>query len=233
MLMASCKKDSPVIKNPEAPAKLSVNDSVSFIIDGKLYATNSITSYFSSMYGNSGTNLKLSDKQGDFYRSSWQANKYWVGAADSVQYYSGSKIQTDDFGITFWFIRNYKRANMMQRANFYVPNLYENYYSVKSYPYAIDFERQGKDEGVAIKCGNYKKGGTSFSPLSINEKSNLTADSQKGSSFKITKVEEVKGTDYVILEANFEANVFDEKEQPIRISNGFLRLRTLKYGIRF
>lgn len=231
--MASCKKDSPVIKKPETPAKLSANDSVSFVVDGKLYATSSLTTNFSQMYGNKGTNLKLSDKPGDLYLSSGQANKYWVGSADSVQYYSGNKIQTNDFGISFSFIKNYKRANLMQRGGFYVPNLYENYYAAKSYPYAIDFGRQGKDEGVAIEWGNYQKSGSSFSPLSINKSSKLTADSQTGSSFKITKVEEVKGTDYVILEATFEANLFDEKEQPVKISQGFLRLRTLKYGIRF
>lgn len=231
--MASCKKDNPVTKKPDTPAKLAANDSVSFVVDGKLYATSSLTTYFSQMYGNRGTNLKLSDKPGDLYLSSGQANKYWVGSADSVQYYSGNKIQTSDFGITFSFIKNYKKENMMQRGSFYLPNLNEKYYDVKSYPYAIDFGRQGKDEGVAIEWGNYKKGGSSFSPLSINQSSKLTADSQTGSSFKITKIEEVKGTDYIILEATFEANLFDEKEQPIKISQGFLRLRALKYGFRF
>jgi hypothetical protein len=234
LLASSCKKDNPTIKTPEVlTVKRSVNDSVSFVVDGKLYTSNSISGDFSnSLYGNSGTNLKLSDKPGD-WSISGPDYKYWVGAADSVQYYSGCRMRTNDFSAAFWFIKNYKRADIMKRGTFYVPNTTEKYYAIKNYSYATDFGREGKYDGVALSWGNYEIGGSSFSSLSINEKSKLTADSQNGSNFKITKIEEVQGTDYVILEATFEVNLYNEKEEPIKVTKGFLRLRTLKYGNRF
>jgi hypothetical protein len=234
LLASACKKDNPVVSPPKAAAvKPRANDSISFVIDGKWYNPSSDTTYFGPLYGNKGTNLRLSDKPGDWFLRSWQANKYWAGAADSVQYFTGCDFRTSRFGATFCFIKNYNIAETIKSGGMQVPKTTENYYAIKDYTYAADFGREAKDEGVAITIGNYNKGGSSFSPLQINKKSKLTTDSQKGSSFKIIKIEEVKGTDYIILEATFEANLYNEEEESIKVTNGFLRLRTLKYGFRY
>jgi len=237
LLVSSCKKDSPVItKTPDVAVVKRLNtDSVSFIVNGKLYTNSSDYGYFSREYGNSGTNLKLSSSPGDWYISGGKKDTYWVGTADSVQYHSSSlaTLKGDDGGIRFAFIKNNKRANMLLRGAFYVPNINENLYTLNDYKYAIDYGREGKDDGVAITFLNAGQIMSSYSPISINAKSTLTAESQKDAKFKITKIEEVKGTDNVIIEATFEANLFDKDEKPTKVTNGFLRLTTLKYGVRF
>jgi hypothetical protein len=58
----------------------------------------------------------------------------------------------------------------------------------------------------------------------------LGPESQRDSKFKVLKIEEIKGTDFIRIEAVFEGNLFDKNEQPVKITNGFLRLTVLKYG---
>ena len=236
LVASSCKKDSPVAPKNTGPRKVTeaVNDSVSFVVDGKFYANPSDYTPFSFAFGNKGTDLKLSSTPGDWFLSG-NNNMYWVGAADSVQYFSGFKtlLNNNSAGIEFSFIKNYRRANILYSGSFYVPNTYENFYALGDNKYAVDFGREGKEQGVAISLGTGGKSLTSFSQLWISDASTLTAESQQNSSFKITKIEAVKGTNNIIIEATFEANLFDKDEKPVKITNGFLRFTTLKYGNRF
>lgn len=234
LLGSSCKKQDPVTV-PEIPEVVTkspfLKDSTSFTINGKQY-TNALTNPGRSRgYGNRGVNLQLSNTNGEWSISAGY-NEYWVGSADSVQYASNSStwLKNSEGAITVSFIKKYKRDKALKLGNMYFPRTGVLFYTLGDYPYAVDFERAGKDEGVAIALSVNKEPLTSYSQLSINKESKLTAESQVKSKFKILKIEEIKGTDFVVLEATFEATLFDKNENPIKVTDGFFRITTAKAG---
>ena len=234
----SCKKNIPVTpQKPEAATNVHiVSDSVSFTINGKLY-TNSLnpSSFTFGEFGNKGTNLKPSSMPGDWYIR--RGNTYWVGSADSVQYYSAYQavLKNNDGVIKFSFVKNDSRANMMKIGSFYLPKTNQGFYTLGEYKFTTDFEREGKYDGVAISFGALK----SNTQAEIFEEPTITAEDQKGSIFKIIKIEDaegielLKGEPSVIIEASFAANLFDKDQKPIKITNGFLRFTAQKYGNRW
>jgi hypothetical protein len=234
LLATACKKDE-VIVEPEIP-ELEIKypgDSTSFTIAGKHYANELGTPTRSHGASNRGTNMKRSAKEGDW---SWNlGGEYWVGAADSVQYSSFSKttLDNDEGSVTFEFAKIYQRNSILYIGGFYLPRTEENYYTIGDYKYAVDFKREGKNEGVAIEISLRKLGLlTSYSQLLLTRKSSLTADSHRNSRFKIVKITEEKTTDYIVLEATFEADLFDEKENAVKVTDGYIRIRVLKFGYR-
>lgn len=230
LLASSCKKNNAVtIPELVAAKKHFAPDSSSFIINGKSYSSGPNGS-FSRGSGNRGTNLKLSTKDGEWSISN--GRDYWVGAADSVQFYRFYENYLDNAqgSITFSFLKNYKRSSLDGGGSWYTPKIGTEVITLGDQHYALDFEREGKDEGIAIKL--YLKGQTltSYSPLRIRIPSSLSVESHRDSKFKILKIEDLKGTDFMRIEAVFEGNLFDENEKPVKITNGFLRLTVLKYG---
>jgi hypothetical protein len=234
LLATACKKDEVFVEPeiPELEIKYS-GDSTSFTIAGKHYTNEPVNPRLSGGYSNRGTNIKRSATGGDW---AWYVGgEYWVGASDSVQYSSFSKtnLKNDEGSVTFEFAKVYPRNAMLYIGGFYLPRTGENYYETGDYEYAVDFGREGKNEGVAIAI-SLKKSGllTSYSQYLLNKKSSLTADSHLNSRFKIVKITEEKATDYIILEAKFEADLFDEKEVSIKVTHGYVRLRVLKFGYK-
>lgn len=237
LLATACKKDE-VFVEPEIPVVKEhgfLTDSISFTLEGKRY-TNELAepqSLFPRGASNRGTNMRLSTVEGDWYLSS--GGKYWVGAPDSVQYgsFSTTRLNQDAGEIEVEFVKNLRRSNLLYIGAFYYPRFENNYYTAGDYKYALDFGREGKDEGVAIRLSLSTLGKlTSYSPNYLFQESKLTAESQLNSTFKVLKVEEIKGTDYVIIEARFEVNLFDEKENPVKITEGYFRISALKCGNR-
>ena len=112
----------------------------------------------------------------------------------------------------------------------YAPKIETEVITLGDQHYALDYEREGKDEGIAISLNLNGLNLTSYSPLRIRIPSSLSAESHRDSKFKILKIEDLKGTDFMRIEAVFEGNLFDENEKSVKITNGFLRLTVLKYG---
>mgnify|MGYP001045943298 CR=1 FL=1 len=236
LLASSCKKKD-IVAAPEPPEVIAKSrflpDSTSFTINGKRY-TNALRDPAASRgYGNRGVNLQLSPTNGEWSLSGG-ANNYWVGVVDSVQYSSESTTMLEQTrgAIIVSFIKKYKKEHAFKLGSMYCPRPGDKFYTLGDYPYAIDFERTGKDEGVAIKLSVNNEPLTSYSQLSINAKSKLTAESQNGSKFKILKIDEIKGTDFIVLEAAFEANLFDKNEKSVKVTDGFFRITTPKNGER-
>lgn len=238
LLGSACKKQATVVA-PEPPEVITksafLQDSTSFTVNGKHYTNELINPGFSRGYGNRGVNLQLGTKDGDWSISTGN-NEYWVGSADSVQYASDSQtmLKNSEGAIKVSFIKKYKREKTLKLGSMYYPRTGDQFYTLGDYRYAIDFERTGKDEGVAIALflSSQMLTLTSYSPLSIYKKSKLTAESQSKSKFKILKIEEIKGTDFIVLEAAFEATLFDGNENPVKITDGFFRITTPKTGER-
>lgn len=230
LLASSCKKDNAVtIPELVAPKKHFAADSSSFTINGKSYSSGPSGSS-SRGAGNKGTNMKLSTKDGDWSISN--GHHYWVGALDSVQFYKFYENYLDNANgaITFSFIKNYKRTSLDKNGFLYAPKLATDVITLGDQNYALDFEREGKEEGIAISLSLNGQTLTSYSPLLIRIPSSLGRESQRDSKFKVLKIEEVKNTDLMRIEAVFEANLFDENEKPVKITDGFLRLTVSKYG---
>lgn len=232
LLASSCKKkeDTAVPETPEVITKSAFrSDSTSFTIDGKRYTSALINPSAGKAYGNRGVNLQLSNIPGD-----WSINvgkDYWVGDADSVQYYSSSKTVLEQSGtVTFSFIKKYKRATSLKLGNMYYPNTGTKFFTLGDTPYAVDFERKGSDEGVAIELSLNNNTLTTYSQVPIYKKSKLTAESQSNSKFKILKIEEIKGTNSIVLEAVFETTLFDKNENPVKATDGFFRVTVKKDG---
>lgn len=234
LLGSSCKKQDPVAA-PEAPEVIKksafLQDSTSFTVNGKHYTNALINPGFSRGYGNRGVNLQLSTTNGEWSIAAGN-NEYWVGSADSVQYSSDSKtmLKNNEGVIKVSFIKKYKKEKALKFGSMYYPRTGDQFYTLGDYHYAVDFERTGKDEGVAIELSVNNETLTSYSQLLMYKESKLTAESQSKSKFKILKIEEIKGTDFVVLEASFEATLFDKNENPVKITDGFFRITTPKTG---
>ncbi|NRF39331.1 hypothetical protein [Pedobacter foliorum] len=235
LLVSSCKKKDTVAA-PEPPEEIKKSpflpDSTSFTINGKRYTNALITPGTSRGYGNSGVNLQFGNTNGEW--SIGSGDGYWVGEVDSVQYSSISKtkLEHDEGAITVSFIKKYKKVNISKLGSMYYPKVGDNFFTLGDYPYAVDYERTGKDEGVAINLFLNSHTLTSYSQLSISTPSQLTAKSHSNSKFKILKIEEIKGTDFIILEAAFEATLFDKNENGVKVTDGFFRITTPKHGER-
>lgn len=230
LLASSCKKNNAVtIPELVATKKHFAPDSSSFTVNGKTYSFGPYGS-LSRGTGNRGTNMKLSTKNGDWSISN--GRDYWVGAADSVQFYKSYENSLDNAqgSIRFSFIKNYKRASLVYNGILYAPKIESEVITLGDQNYALDYERQGKDEGIAINLSLKELNLTSYSPLRIQIPSSLGVESHRDSKFKILKIEDVKDTDFMRIEAVFEGNLFDKNEKPVKITNGFLRLTVLKYG---
>jgi len=230
LLASSCKKNNAVtIPELVATKKHFASDSSSFTINGKSYSSGPNGS-ISRGTGNRGTNMKLSTKDGDWSISN--GHDYWVGAVDSVQFYRFYENYLDNAqgSITFSFIKNYKRSSLEGGGFWYTPKIGTEVITLGDQNYALDFEREGKDEGIAIKLHLNGQTLTSYSPLFIRIPSSLGQESHRDSKFKILKIEDIKDTEFMRIEAVFEGNLFDKNEKPIKITDGFLRLTVLKKG---
>jgi len=237
LLVSSCKKQEATVAAPEPPEVIKkspfLQDSTSFTVNGKHYTNELINPGFSRGYGNRGVNLQLGTTDGEWSITTGN-NEYWVGSADSVQYASDSRtmLKNSEGVIKVSFIKKYKKEKTLKLGSMYYPRTGDQFYTLGDYRYAVDFERTGKDEGVAIALSVNNETLTSYSQLSIYKESKLTAESQSKSKFKILKIEEIKGTDFIVLEAAFEATLFDENENPVKVTDGFFRITTPKTGER-
>lgn len=231
LFFSSCKKDQPLPEQvkPEATIPILSNSS-SFTINGKTYTGTNVSSLG---VGNYGTNLKIDTSKantintGDW--STFSGGKYWTGAKDSLQYFRTFSLPIDgDLGgrITFSFIHNYpKNVLTKEYSMFYPANDIQQLFSTGDYNYAVDFQRESKQNGIAIEKYSHESGSlSSYIPVQIAQKSTLNSTIQAGSKFKITKFEKQIDGMY-LLEATFEAILFDKEEKPVKIENGFVRLR--------
>ncbi|QXV67082.1 hypothetical protein INP83_08375 [Mucilaginibacter sp. 21P] len=234
----SCKKSDTVTpsKTDLAVGESTIQDSVSFTLNGKSYINLlNPTSYTFNEFGNKGTNLKPTTTPGEFYIG--RGNTYWVGSPDSVQYYSAYEavLQNKAGVIKFSFIRNNNKLDVVKMGSFYLPKTNEDFYKVGDYQYATDFEREGKEQGIAISFGSLK----SNTQSEIYDQPTLTAQDQKGSMFRIKKITELKGDQLlygapsVMIEAIFEVNLFDKDKNSVKVTNGFLRFKAIEYGNRW
>lgn len=235
LFAASCKETEPIITDMvelEEARPVYLPDSVSFKVDGKTYTTDNKGAISSLGFGNSGINYRLSDTLAEWYSTA--GNRYWIGAADSVQYTSMYKKQLDGGNIGFTYIKNYRKSDTMKDW-MYLPKKDIGFYHLGKYNYALDFQRNNQQEGVAIevRIDNVIFSGTSYTTKTLNQESTFSKIAQDDANFEILKIVDLKGTDFVRIEGKFEVNIFDSSEKKVlRITDGYFRSNVLKYGNR-
>lgn len=229
--LAACKKETlppdPVAPTTPAEEKMDYTNRSSFTINGKLYTSNSTD--FGGV-GNYGTNLKIDTaKENTLSSGNWSAfsnGKYWTGSKDSLQYYRFYTLYIDGGSkIVFSFIKNYNKNQLKRGGALFTPSDNFSVFAPGQYNYALDFERESKQDGIAIKIlgGSTINTMATYDTSTIGIQNTFDPGSQANSKFKITKFEKIKNGIY-LLEASFEANLFDKDQHPVKLENGSLKL---------
>lgn len=228
VILASCKKDPsqlvPELLPEPTPELLDASGPgrVSLIVNGTLFTNFNPEDKgmsFSKKRGNSGANLKETTKE-----SKWTVmsnGKYWAGHSDSLQYFKSFETSLGSSGasIEIFFIKKYAKKDMLTSFDFYYPKTDSDLYKITDPKFALDFQRENDQEGVAIEVYLPNLGTlTSFSPIMLGKKSSLTAESHRNSTFKIRRAERVKDSKIIEIELDFEGDLFDKNEQAVRVT---------------
>lgn len=220
LLLAACKKNTPlpdpVVEKPD-PLEFA-GDSASYMIGGKLSIVNKV---------NSGTalNLQPNSKVDSIVNGSIY---YASGDKDSVLYGRRYDIHDNEYDnmISFFFLKKYHK-NAMEYQFILRPKHELDLYMVGKYNYALDFNRDNSQNGVALELRNQKVNYQTYGSDSFRTPQVLKPDAQSQSTFEVTNIKKLKSGSY-ILEAKFNATIFDRDFKPKKIENGYLRLR-LRY----
>ncbi|MFF5384025.1 hypothetical protein [Pedobacter suwonensis] len=217
LFFAACKKNNPIIEPPvtekEDPLEYA-HDSISYSIDGITYKL----SQYSSFY-------RASNRQPYSKVDSIVGNAYYIsGIKDSVLYSRNYGIYTNGKTVDVIFIKTYKKASMIQSL-ILRPKDVMDLFTIGTRNYALDYGRDNIQNGVAISLSDgYKTYGSD----DFRRPPQLSSDAQKNSKFEITSLKKLKSGTY-ILEAKFNAMVYNEKNVSKKLENGYLRLAMGKY----
>lgn len=216
LLFAACKKDNnnntvkpttPVTTNTQ---EVTVADSGSYTINGKVYRLNNIAQI---QTGNSEADVKLDSvvSYSQYKESSSKDSIYFFHTYDL----NGKGAQ----GLTLALFKKYSKYDMNKQF-VYMPNNLTDIFTPGNYVFAVDYMRENATNGVAIQIAGI---GSTYSTNPLVVPTTITADKEKNAHFEITKLTHVTGNQY-ILEAKFDATLFDDDENPTNVDNGYIRL---------
>lgn len=212
-IFAGCKKEKPLIEEPVAIQKEEsleyAKDSISYSIDGVTYNLAKFSSFYGA--GNSQPYAKVDSIVNYTY--------YVSGIKDSVLYSRKYGIYNDQRKVDVIFIKTYNKASML-RSSILKPKDVMDLFTVGSRKYAMDYGRDNIQNGVALSISD---GFKTFGSDSFRTPPQLSSDAQKYSKFEIISLKKLNSGTY-ILEAKFNAMVFNEKNESKKIQNGYLRL---------
>ncbi len=216
-IFAACKKEKPlneqIATEKEDPLEYA-RDSISYSIDGITYNL----SKFSSFYG-------VGDSQPYSKVDSIVDYAYYIsGIKDSVLYSRKYGIYNDQRKVDVIFIKTYNKASLLQGLTLR-PKDVMDLFTVGSRNYAIDYGRDNIQNGIALSISD---GFKTFGSESFRTPPQLSSDAQKYSKFEITSLRKLNSGTY-ILEAKFNAMVFNEKNESKKLQNGYLRLVMSKF----
>lgn len=95
-----------------------------------------------------------------------------------------------------------------------------NMFTAGSKNYVLDYGRDNIQNGIAFKISD---GFKTYGSDSFRKPPQLNPDAQKDSKFEITSLRKLSSGDY-ILEAKFNALVFNDNNERKNLENGYLRL---------
>ncbi|SFA48789.1 hypothetical protein SAMN04488511_107220 [Pedobacter suwonensis] len=216
---AACKKDNPVIEPPAIIEKEDAleyaRDSISYNIDGLTYNFSESSSF--SRAGNRQPHSKVDSIVNNAY--------YISGIKDSVLYSRNYGMYNNGKKVDVTFIKTYKKASMLQSV-ILRPTDVMDLFTVGTRNYVLDYGRDNIQNGIAISISG---GFTTFGSDSFSMPP-LSSDAQKNSKFEITSLKKLKSGTY-ILEAKFNATVYNYQNVSKKLENGYLRLVMKNYEL--
>lgn len=219
-VFAACKKEKPLIEEPIAIGKEDpleyAKDSISYSIDGITYTL----SKYSSFYG-AGSNQPYA-KVDSIVNYAY----YISGIKDSVLYSRKYGIYSDQNKVDVIFIKTYPAASMLQGSILRSKDIIE-LFTVGPRNYAIDYGRDNIQNGIALSLSD---GFKTYGSDSFRTPPQLSADAQKYSKFEITSLRKLNSGTY-LLEAKFNATVFNEKNESKKLQDGYVRLVMNKFDL--
>lgn len=222
--LAACKKNDPVTEPPIIippvekidPLEL-LGDSVSYTIDGEKIAINTVVT---RAVVNAKSNVKLD--------SVAKGTEYTSGDRDSVLFGRQFKMYNDHSnGIIITFLKKYNisEAKSNPPVILHVPNNKLDLFSIGERRFALDFQRNNAQNGIAIELMGKYYGLQSNGYNSFVHHIAIKSELQTGSKFEIISLKKLKSGKY-LLEANFNASVYRGDGTNIKkIENGYLRLK--------
>ncbi|WP_316830818.1 hypothetical protein [Pedobacter aquatilis] len=212
LCLSACKKENPSVEPPIVKPDETeiIRDSASYLMDGKLYTASRYSS------GWKASNLQPNAKVDSIVKGAY----YISGDKDSVMYSKNYAIYNNTQKIEFIFIKKYKKT--MTNGFLFEPNNIKDFYAAGIRNYALDYERTNSQNGIAIivsNQGSYKTYGSD----SFRTPPTLSADAQKNSKFEIVSIKKLKSGLY-ILEAKFNATVYDSNNASKAIDEGYLKI---------
>ncbi|MGN6177694.1 MAG: hypothetical protein ACTHNW_00830 [Mucilaginibacter sp.] len=212
---AACKKDGTKPTPKTTVTTKPITDSISFTINGKNYYVNTPSD------GGFGTI--------DANSVNTYSNQQWnyTSSKDSIMYFKNILLSTTTAGepdlpiVKLSFFRKYNRSSF-PNGNFFNLDTADQLkmYTAGSYVFATDYMYSDFTSGVGIAVSGV---GTSYTQKILGEPTTIIQSMQKNSSFVISSFTPVKGNEYLLI-AKFNATLFDSNEQPINLTNGYIRL---------
>lgn len=227
LAFCSCKKNSnegaPGINNQNT---INYRDSISFMIGEHQYVFYQKNSVGIS---NRPFNVKRSATAIQGGKLAYQTGgTYWYGAPDSTLYAVIYGFPSSSLGnnLELSFTKKYNDSELEQGPVYLQAKSHLDIFKIGELPFAVDYDKENTMDGMVIELNSKGKIlSTKVPGFSILIRSALNNDIQNNSNFEITKIEHLKEDKYLI-EAKFNANIFDGDENLYRIKNGFLRLTT-------
>ena len=211
-LLTACKKDKLQAEKPvpnEEAALEYAKDSVAYTIDGVAYSQSKYSSFY-----------KASNHQPHSKIDSIVNNSYYIsGRTDSVLYSRSFLIYNETRNFEITFIKTYSKESMV-KTFLWKPKDIMDLYAAGSRTFVLDYERDNIQNGVAFK---FFDGFRTYGSESFAAPPQLNPDAQKDSKFEITSLKKLSSGTY-ILEAKFNASLFNDKSDRKKIENGYLRL---------
>ncbi|MET4081831.1 hypothetical protein ABIB40_001782 [Pedobacter sp. UYP30] len=231
-LVFSCKKEKPTAPVVEKPTIEKVTpylkDSISFKLDGVSFVS---TELGGNGIGNSGVDVKPYDKE-LVGRRSWGSigNSHLYGEPDSLMYSVYKELNLSPGSVKITFAKKFNQNELTLYSNpvwAYPDNA--SLFSTGMKRFATDYTIEQNTDGIVMDfwTRNYPVGLTSYVPGgSILRKVNLgTAYIQKDSKFEVIKSEKINDK-YLLVQAKFELNLYDESGKKYRVTDGFYQTIT-------
>ncbi|RYY34029.1 MAG: hypothetical protein EOP46_14745 [Sphingobacteriaceae bacterium] len=228
----SCKKEtkpsSPETVNPIPADKTPLpQDSISFTIQEEKYVFSNIKT---AGVGNLAMNIKPFKEVKDIGKLAYETGGYyWYGEPDSTLYSLFFEMLSDDYNnrLSVSFNKKFKDSDLQKGTS--LRKLTNNIimFEPGKLPYAVDIEKENTLEGICIDFSGRRlnlNASTRVPGFSILVRSDLDNNIQSNSTFEITSLKHVRDEIYII-EAKFEANLFDEQENAYRLKNGYMRIK--------
>ena len=211
IFFAACKKEN--LLNEQYVEK---QDPWEFLKDSISYSINGIT-YGAARYS---SNDQWETLEPYSKIDSIVNNSYYIGGIkDSVLHTTCYNIYNDTLTVTVRFIKTYHKTRLLN-GDFLRPEKFAKLFALGSRNYAIDFERDNTQNGVAISIND---GFKTYGSRSFMSPPQLSPDAQKDSKFEIISIKK-SSSGFCILEAKFNATVFNWKNESKKLENGYLRL---------